>query len=66
MYLHRPTRTIRLVAAALAVVAVSACSPEDTAAEARTERGPAPSVELESDRPAATYDCQRVRSGSYC
>jgi hypothetical protein len=66
MNLHRPTLTIRLVAAALAVAAVSACSPDDSPAEALTDPASVRVVERPSDSPGATYDCQRVRSGSYC
>jgi hypothetical protein len=65
MNLHLPTRTIRLLSAALAAVAVTACSAAgDTAAEA--EEPATTSVEVEPARPGFTYDCQRLRSGSYC
>jgi hypothetical protein len=63
---YRPTRTIRLVTAALAVLAVTGCSPDDTGAEALQERAPTPVVDVESSSSGATYDCQRVRAGSYC
>lgn len=65
MNLRTPNRTIRLLAAALAAVAVTACSAAgDTVAEA--EEPPTPSVEVEPARQGFTYSCQRLGSGSYC
>jgi PBP1b-binding outer membrane lipoprotein LpoB len=61
---HLSTRTLRLLSAALAAVALTACSTGDTAAEA--EEPPSPEVQTESAEQRSSYDCQRVATGSYC